>query len=207
MSKMITIDGVPVETTDVGAAVVQRYIAKLSDELKTLQDAWNDKKKKDTDGDAEKDKAMDGFKKSIEAKDGEILALKKQLVDAQAAANPERLDALVKDRSTVIDSAKLILDASFVFDDKKSEDIRRAAVSSKLGDATVKEMTDAAIEGAFKALTVDAKKQGGGTRPIARALFDQQSNSPSNGTDMRDAAFAEQEKYLNNAWKTPAVRN
>lgn len=205
MSKMVMVDGIPVETTDVGASVIDRYVTKLSGELKTLQDAWNDKKKKDeeaSESEAEKKKEA---KDALDVKDGEIVALKKQLADAQEASNPDKLDALVKDRSEVIDSAKLILDSRFVFDGKKADDIRRAAVSAKLGDATVKDMTDAAIEGAFKALTVDAKKNStGGTRPLARALFDQRSNAP--GVDIRDAAMADQEKYLNNAWKGPAAR-
>ncbi len=203
MAKTITIDSVPVETTDVGAAVIQRHVAKLEGDLKTLQDAWNDKKKKDDEEDKAACDAQDGLTKQVQAKDGEIAVLKKQLEDALAAANPERLDQLVKDRSDVIDAARHVLDSRFVFDGKKVEDIRRSAVSTKLGDAVAKDMSDAAVEGAFKALTMDAKAaNSGGTRPIARAIYDQQSSGIRPGTtDMRDAAFAEQGEYLKNAWR------
>jgi hypothetical protein len=76
---------------------------------------------------------------------------------------------MVKDRMSVIDAAKALLPKEFAFDGKTLGDIRKAAVSAKLGDAAVN-MDDAAIGGAFAALTADAKAAGGGAAVIADAF-------------------------------------
>ncbi len=140
-------------------------------------------------------------KKTVDAKDGEIVALKKQLGDAQALNSPEKLDALVKDRLAVTDAASRILPANFVYDGKPVAEIRKAVVAAKLGDA-VKDMSDAAVEGAFKALTADAARSGPSRLADGIRHSHQQSNGQRGGeVDVRDAAMAEQEKYLNNAWR------
>ena len=88
---------------------------------------------------------------AVQTKDGEIAALKQQLADA---TDPVKQAARDKARAAVVDGAKALL-PSIVTDGKIEADIRKEVVLAKLGDAA-KDMTDAAIEGAFLALTKDA---------------------------------------------------
>jgi hypothetical protein len=199
-TKTIMIDGVPVEVDDVSAAVVQRQIAKDAEQIKSLSDnlaratAAADEFKKKTE------EELAAEKKKVEAKDGEIVVLKKQVADA--AVTPVMLDALVKVRSEVIDKAKSLLDDKYVFDGKKIEDIRKDAVTAKLGDAA-KTMSDAAIEGAFNALTHDVK--GDGATQVADALRGHRpGGATASAMKLRDEAFAEHEKRLGDAWKSPS---
>lgn len=93
------------------------------------------------------------LKGQIEAKDGEIVALNAKLVDAEVT--PAKLQALADARADVIGKAKVLAPA-LVSDGKTDAEIRKEAVTAKLGDAATG-MSDAAIEGAFTALTKDAK--------------------------------------------------
>lgn len=92
---------------------------------------------------------------AIQTKDGEIAALNQKLADAEVT--PEKLQALADARADVIGKAKTLAPA-LVSDGKTDAAIRKEAVQAKLGDAA-KDMSDAAIEGAFLALTKDAKPQ------------------------------------------------
>ncbi len=181
----VTIDGVAVEVADdLSSAIINAKIKTLGDEIESLK--------------------ADGVKKqvAVDSAAGEITVLKKQVADA--VVTPEKLDVLVTERSGVITAASTLLDSrTFEFGGKSLEDIRRSAVAAKLGDPVVKDMSDASIEGAFKALTVDAPK--GGTRALADNL-----NRPGNTKyqDTRDAAYADYEKNLTNGWKgRPAAAN
>lgn len=201
--RVITLDGVPVEIDDVGAALIGKLETRLADAEKKMTKAEADKE----EADEEDERQQKDHKAALDAKDGEITALKKQLGDAVALNSPEKLDALVKDRLAVTDAASKILPANFTFDGKTVADIRKAAVTAKLGDATAA-MSDAAIEGAFKALTADAARSGPNRLADSLTLHNQRSNGQRGGTeDIRDAAMAEQEKNLNNAWRTPAPKH
>ncbi|WP_066770078.1 DUF2213 domain-containing protein [Sphingobium sp. CCH11-B1] len=90
---------------------------------------------------------------TIQTKDGEIAALNAKLKDAEVT--PAKLQALADARADVIGKAKLLA-PNIVADGKTDAEIRKEAVSAKLGDAA-KDMADAAIEGAFIAFTKDAK--------------------------------------------------
>lgn len=193
MSKIIMIDAAPVEVADeLAAAVVTNKIKALTDAVSAAEEDAAKKKKE----------AMES-KAACDAAAGEIAVLKQQVADA--AITPDKLDVLVKERSEVIDAASSLLDKAFVFSGKHLIDIRRAAVSVKLGDSVAKDMSDAGIEGAFKALTVGAPKIG------TKALVDTFNRSvPAGHTvidgDVRDVAFAENQKYYTNAWRGKAVQ-
>lgn len=92
------------------------------------------------------------LKTAVETKDGEIAALNAKLADA---TDPAKIAARDAARRTVVDRARLLVPA-LVTDGKDDAAIRKEAVSAKLGDAA-NGMSDAAIEGAFVALTKDAK--------------------------------------------------
>lgn len=87
-------------------------------------------------------------KTSVVTKDGEIAALNAKLADA--TVTPEKLQAMADARSKLLDSARAVVPA-LVADGKSDADIRKEVVTAKLGDAA-KDMSDAAIEGAFAVL-------------------------------------------------------
>jgi hypothetical protein len=101
---------------------------------------------------------------ALQTKDGEIAALTAKLKDAEVT--PERLQQLADARAKVIAAAQT-LKPGITVDGKSDADIRKEAVSAKLGDSA-KDMADAAIEGAFVALTKDAKA----ADPVREALRD-----------------------------------
>lgn len=104
---------------------------------------------------------------AIQTKDGEIAALNQKLADAEVT--PERLQTLADARADVIGKAKALAPA-LVSDGKTDAAIRKEAVQAKLGDAA-KDMSDAAIEGAFLALTKDAKPQAATVTAIRAPQF------------------------------------
>lgn len=187
MAKIVTIDGAPVEISDeLGAAVVSNHIAKLVTQV--------------ADANTKVTEAVtiaDGFKKTLETQAGEIAVLKKQLADA--TITPDKLDVLVKERTAVIDAASTVLNG-FSYEGKSIEDIRRAAVAVKLGDAAAKDMSDGAVEGAFKMLTVDAKPASG-VQQLGRAIYDHQAMGGNRSADPRQAALIERNKTLTDAWR------
>lgn len=193
----LVIDGISVNVADEQtASIIERHIAKLTNDLKVVNDSFEDfkKKKKETD------KEVEDAKATISAKDGEIAVLKKQVADA--AITPEKLDVLVKDRLAVVDKAKVLLGDKYVFDGKSVETIRKDAVVLSLGDSA-KDMDDATVVGAFVALTKDAKPANSATQ-IADALRSR-PHSASQTVDARDAAYADNIKHLENNWKTPSA--
>jgi uncharacterized protein len=99
---------------------------------------------------------------TIQARDGEIAALNAKLKDAEVT--PEKLQQLADARADVIGKAK-VLAPNLATDGKTDAVIRKEAVQAKLGDPA-KDMADAAIEGAFLALTKDAKPAPSGIVPI-----------------------------------------
>ena len=133
---------------------------------------------------------------TIQAKDGEIVALTAKLADAEVT--PAKLQQLADARADVIAKAK-ILAPTLATDGKTDAEIRKAAVTAKLGDAA-KDMADAAIEGAFIAFTKDAKP----ADPLRQVISD---GVQSFGD--AEAAFADAQRKASeerrNAWKTPAT--
>jgi hypothetical protein len=147
--RTIVLDEVPLTLEDQSAAVVLAHIARLE---KVIRDQANGNAKKraaEEDEDEEETRAMDAMHQAIDARDGEIAALKKQLRDA---LDPRRIDQQVKDKAEVIAKAASILDKQFVFDGKSAAEIRRATVGRWLGEEAAKNMNDAAIGGAFEAI-------------------------------------------------------
>lgn len=131
----ITVDGLPVSLADEAAvrAVLDKKDAAIAERDAKLADAVT----------------------AASTATGKIAALEQQLADAKAELDPAKLDARVADRAALVTRAKALV-ADAVTDGKTDAEIRRAVVDAKLGDAA-KGMDDAAIVGAFAALTADAK--------------------------------------------------
>lgn len=130
--KTITVDGLPVETTDAGIAAIDKLRGLLTVADTALQTANTIHAKALADKDAE-----------LAKKDGEIEELKKKVVDDAA------LDKLVADRAEVVAKAKA-LDAKVVTDGKSIADIKRAV----LGDS-VKDKSEAYVDAAWDLKTAD----------------------------------------------------
>lgn len=133
--KVINLDGMSVNLSD--ATAVEQTIATLDNKLTA----------------ALADKAtVDGELSTLK---GEKAVLEKSLADAKAELDPATLDARVADRAALVDKAKA-LKSDIVTDGKSDAEIRKEVVSAKLGDAAAN-LDDAAVVGAFAALTADAK--------------------------------------------------
>lgn len=200
--KTIIVDGLSVNVADdQSASIIQRVIDTATTNLKVMTDAFEDFKKKAKKDGEETDKALKDAQASVQAKDGEIAVLKKQVTDA--AVTPEKLDVMVKDRLLVIGKAKTLVDAAYVFDGKTIEQIRKDAVVASLGDSA-KTMQDGEIVGAFVALTKDAKA-GDSTNQLVDAMSRRPHSSGTNITDAAQVALDARDKEMADAWKRPAA--
>jgi hypothetical protein len=156
----VTVDGITVEMSDTAAQVVSKVQTQLSDALAKIQS---------------NDATIQASAKALETKDGEIAALKAahqaalDAKDGEVAAikaqvpTPDALDALATARADLISQARVVLGATFDAKGKSEAQIRKEVVAHSLGDAA-KDMSDAAIQGAFT--VVIAKRP---ADPIQRA--------------------------------------
>lgn len=176
--RKILVDGLQVETTDAGAAAIE----KLTSDKAVLSKALADVEKAQI--------------AAIAAKDAE-LAKKDAELDAEKAKvlSDADLDKRVADRAALITVAKAI--AKDVKTEGLSDaDIRKAVVSDKLGADAIKDKAEAYIDARFDILAEDAAK---GADPVRNALLNRDTNTNTN--DNGQAAY---EKRLSDAWKTPA---
>lgn len=175
--KIITVDGLPIETTDAGEAAINKLGGQIA-ALTTSRDAAATQ--------------VGTLTATVSTKDGEIAALKAQLADA--AMTPAKLDAAVTARAAVVDSARKFAGVTLVVDGKTDVEIKRAAVAVKLGDATVAGMDEAGISGAFTAFaatTADAKGD-----PLRAIIGDAKVTGDATAGDA--ALAAENERMANN---------
>lgn len=137
--RTVVVDGLSVSTTDQGAqaiAVLQQRIADAATKASQTETA---------------------HAALIVTKDTEIGGLKADLKKARdTAIKPADLDKMVADRSALVAVIHTI-DAKIVVDGKSDADLRKAAVTAKLGDEMVKDASDAEIAGMFKAIAKDVK--------------------------------------------------
>ena len=132
---------------------------------------------------------------AISTKDGEIVALNAKLVDAEIT--PAKLQILADARADVIGKAKTLA-PNIATDGKTDAEIRKEAVTAKLGDAAAT-LDDAGIAGAFVALTKDAKPEGLGVTPIGAPVVI--GAAEQHLADVQRKAS----EARRNAWKNPAT--
>ena len=174
--KTITHDGVPIEVTDAAEAVINKLKAELVAAGEKLADAQSETI-------AERGK--------VEARDGEIVVLKKQVEDA--AVTPAKLAEMVTARSALIAQAKAIHDADYANDADAA--IMRKAVEAKMGEAG-KALNDGAIAGAFAALSNSAPVTDAFRQTVADGVKAPERFDANAERDKRKAA-------LNDAWNKP----
>ena len=201
--KTFTIDGFTINVADDQTqSIIQKVYDGVSSKLKAVTDEFAAFKTKSVEDANKLGTELKAAQTAVQTKDGEIAVLKKQVEDSKIT--PEKLDVLVKDRADVIGKAKTLLDSAYVFDGKDIAVIRKDAVIAKLGDSA-KNMADAAIDGAFAALTNGVK-----VADSAHQLADhinQRPPSASNYTmnDPAEKALEARDKATSEAWKRPAA--
>lgn len=188
-TKNFTIDGMELQLGETEGAVVTRSFARLGDELKAANTQVEGLEKRISDQAAE----IVTLTKASETKDGEIAVLKQQVKDAQIT--PEQLDARVAERLAVATKVKAILGDSFSIAGKSDIELQRLCVAKKLGEEAAKAMSDAKLEGAFLAITADAK--GGNIQPLVDAF---KQPDPGSMTESQ-TAWVERQQRISDAWK------
>ncbi|WP_338546865.1 DUF2213 domain-containing protein [Pseudomonas benzopyrenica] len=170
--RTVLVDGLSVLTTDQGAQAIEKLTKQLADagfNVKTLTDAHT--------------AAIAGKDRELAGKDNEIEKLKGQLLtDAQ-------IDARVLARGDLIGKAKSIADADY--SGKSDDEIRKAAVVAKLGDAAVAGKSADYITARFDILVEDSSD------PV-RTHLKAQDGQIQNPNDNGQAAY---ETRLTDAWK------
>lgn len=176
--RTVVVDGLSVSTTDQGAQAID----KLQKDKAALETRLADAEKKHVE-------ALKAKDAEIAKKDAEIDDLKGKVLDAAA------LDKMVQARADLISTAKAIA-ADVKTDGLTDAEIRKAVVVAKLGDASVKDKSDAYIDARFDILAEDAAKS---TDPLRSALRNQ-DRAPT----INDNGQAAYEQRLSNAWKKEA---
>jgi len=150
----MVVDGIGVEMTDTAQAVVKRHITTLVETADGLKKQVGDLTTQLTTLQTQSTTDAATAKKTIDAKDAEIATLTKSLEDAKLT--PAKLDALVKDRASVIAKAKAVLGDKLVSDGKTDSEIRRQVVDAHMGD-TAKAWTDDQVTISFDSITKTVK--------------------------------------------------
>lgn len=173
LRKML-VDGLQVETTDAGAAAIEKL---LGDKTKMSNDHAAVL--------ATKDAAIAAKDAELAKKDAEIDALKVKVLDDAA------IDKRVQDRADLIAIAGKI--ASEVKTAGLSDAaIRKAVVTAKIGDAAIAGKPDAYIDARFDILAEDAKLvkdtfahvANGGFKQTGNAMLDSQAAWDKSVQDM-----------------------
>ncbi len=186
--RKITVDGFTFDASEQAAQAITKLETKVADASKALNDA--------NEAHA---KALAAKDADIAKKDAEIDALKK------AAISDAEIDKRVAARADLVSTAKAI--ASDVKTDGLSDAaIRKATVIAKLGDAAIKDKSDAYIDARFDILAEDAKTAKK-PDPLAAAAKAAMGDKAAGGGDpqaMRDGAYHEYVNSLNGKKKEAA---
>lgn len=187
--KKIVVDATTVEVDDVGGAIIPKYVERLE---KGVADAATALK---TAQDAAAKAASD-----IATLTAENATLKKKVEDARLT--PQQIEQLVRDRATVVAQARAVL-ATVVTDGRELVDIRRQVVDAAMGAAS-KGWNDEQVASSFAVLAKDAKIDGTETRDGLSVVLSN-PRVQHNGQQALDAAYAEHDKLLTEAWKRPVA--
>lgn len=201
-TRTVVVDGLSVITTDQGAQAIEKLTRERDEARANLTTSTA------------------SHSAEIQAKDGEIGALKVELQKAKdSAPKAADIDKLVADRAELVSIVGAI-DSKIEVSGKTDAELRKAAVASKLGDAMVADASDAEIAGMFKAVARDVKTGTSGVSgqsgPSNTTV--QRPTSNFNGSNHSDAfrslvrqgpstgepdAYAKRVAAQTDAWKQP----
>lgn len=193
-TRKFVIDGYDVELEDGIGQAIERSFKSLTTENATLKDNIQTLTGK-----------LAETKQLADGREGQILALNKQLADA--ALKPEALDKLVSARLEVVGKCRSVLGDSVDVAGKSDMDLKRLVVSKSLGDDVAKSLNDVAVDGAFIAVTKDIRL-GDAAKEIDRPTQAQAFNDALGGRTQQNLALADKAwedrgKFLADAWKNP----
>ncbi len=167
----VTIDGITIQTTPQGAEA----ITKLQASITTLT------------------ADIASLKATVGERDKELGTIK---IDMQKLKDtpPPDLDKLVADRAKLVEQARTIA-KDLKPDGMTDSAIRRAAVIAAFGEAIVKDISDAQVEGMFLAATAKGVTS---PDPVAEAM---RSRPPQTDGVPEDHGQSKYEQRLRDAWK------
>lgn len=145
----------------------------------------------------------DGALAEANNKIGSLTAEVATLKDAMP--NAEKLHQMAADRAALVTLATTVIgDASKITATMSDDDVRRAVVAAKIGDAAVKDANADMIKGMFTAVTKDAKPVAPGSTvdPFRAAMLHQVKDTSPQNDPTGQAAY---HKRLNDAWKGAAT--
>lgn len=123
-----------------------------------------------------------------------------------ALPNAEKLHQMAADRAALVTLATTVIgDASKITATMSDDDVRKAVVVAKIGDAAVKDANADMIKGMFAAVTKDAKPvaaPGSTVDPFRAAMLHQVADTSPQNDPTGQAAY---HKRLNDAWKGAAT--
>lgn len=186
--RKITVDGFTFDASEQAAQAITKLETKVADASKALNDA--------NEAHA---KALAAKDADIAKKDAEIDALKK------AAISDAEIDKRVAARADLVSTAKAIA-ADVKTEGLSDAAIRKATVIAKLGDAAIKDKSDAYIDARFDILAEDAKtaKKPDPLAAAARAAMGDKAAGGGDPQAMRDGAYHEYVNSLNGKKKEAA---
>lgn len=158
--RTVIVDGLSVQTTDQGAQAIDKLTKQLADagvNIKTLTDA---------------------HAVALAGKDAEIVKITAALDDAKAKILTDaQVDALVKVRTDLVTQAKALHDADYT--GKSADEIRKAVVVAKFGDAAISGQPDAYVKARFDIMVEDAAKNPAGD-PFRQHMIQQDASTTGN---------------------------
>jgi hypothetical protein len=178
-TKKVMVDGISVEVPETAAQVIEKHVSDAAAKVATIETQLADSQTK-----------LAKVETDLSTSQAEVETLKTQLADAK---NPEAIDAAVKARAAVIDSAKAVLD-TVIIDGKSCEEIKRQIVDSKLGEKA-KDWNDSQVSASFDALLAVADSAP--ADPYRQAVS---TGGTVNLGDSEKSRIARDEE-LANAWK------
>lgn len=194
------VDGITVEMEDTAIQVVDKALNGLRSTIETMKATSAAVVADHSKVLADKDEQIKKLTADLTAATTKVTTLEGQLKDS--TMTPEKLEAMVRDRATMVGKAK-VLHPSVVMDGKTDAEIRRQVVDAKLGDAA-KGWPDEQIKVSFDTLAamikdsdVAAITSGSNIGDVARSF-----SAPA-GAMTVDQAFDKRMDRLQNAWKTP----
>lgn len=168
---VVDVDGLSISTTPQAAQVINKLQGLLKDAQATI-----------TDSETANAEALEAKDKELATKDAKIAELEKaQLSDAD-------MDKAVAERAQLIAQAKAIKDGEYK---GSPAEIKKAAVVAVLGDAAIKDKSEAYVDARFDILAEEAVK----ADPVRKQLAD---GKPANVNDDGQAAY---EASIYNGWK------
>jgi hypothetical protein len=210
--KTVMVDGIACEMTDTASQLVQKTLGRMQ----AVIDEFKKKNGEKEEECADAVKKVGELTAVVATKDAEIATLKKGIEDAKLT--PAQIDALVSERHATFDKARAYFGDSVKFDGKSVEDVRRMLVDKHLGEVA-KGWNDAQVKVSFDTIAAGIKTKAGGASRVgtidhATQMFSR-PHSPQatyntgdiDPQSIRDAAYAESVREMNDAWKPQAVRD